>query len=198
MRNVGLVKTLTAGAAINAYRFCQFNGSTELSVIQSAGVTSLPLGVSDLGADASGDRVDIILTGIATVMYGDTITQGQELTSDANGKAVPAADSIVRAVIDGGAAGNLTVTGIKTTDTLVGVLRLDVEADTGTSATGNKIQAISDLTSEFTITATNTINNAAGTNTTGDRLMVMYRRKDKVYGRAMISGVSGDLGSVLL
>ncbi len=66
----------------------------------------------------------------------------------------------------GGAAGNITVTGIKTTDTLGAVLRLVGAATTMTN--------ITDLTSEFTITATNTINNTAGTATTADKLLVLW------------------------
>ena len=46
--------------------------------------------------------------------------------------------------------------------------------DTGNSATGNKVQSITDITSEFTITADDTINNTSGTNTSGDTLIVTY------------------------
>ncbi len=70
------------------------------------------------------------------------------------------------AVVAGGAAGNITVTGIKTTDTLAAVLRLVGAATTMTN--------ITDLTSEFTITALNTINNTAGTATTADKLLVLW------------------------
>jgi hypothetical protein len=69
-------------------------------------------------------------------------------------------------VIAGGSAGNLTVSGIKTTDTLVSVLRLVGAATTMTN--------ITDLTSEFTISATNTINNTSGTATTADKLLVVW------------------------
>jgi hypothetical protein len=69
-------------------------------------------------------------------------------------------------VVAGGAAGNFTVTGIKTTDSLVSVLRLVAAATTMTN--------ITDLSSEFTITATNTINNTSGTATTSDKLLVIW------------------------
>lgn len=78
------------------------------------------------------------------------VTMGGSLSRQNNGFAA----------IAGGAAGNLTVTGITTSDTLVAVLNL--------TAGGN-------LTSEFTITATNTINNALGTDTTGLILLVVYQ-----------------------
>jgi hypothetical protein len=76
----------------------------------------------------------------------------------------------VFAVIAGGSAGDLTVTGIATTDQLVAVIRLDRDATAANINLGN-------LTSEFSITAANTINNSGGTATTGDALMVVYCRR---------------------
>jgi len=76
--------------------------------------------------------------------------------------------SAVRAaVIAGGTAGDLTLTGVKTTDTLALVLRL--------IGAGTAITDVSDLTSEFTITAANTINNTGGTSSAGDKLLVFWR-----------------------
>lgn len=62
--------------------------------------------------------------------------------------------------VAGTTAGNVTVTGIKTTDTLVAVQ--------------NVAAAGANLASEFTITAANTINNTGGTNTTGMTLLVIW------------------------
>jgi hypothetical protein len=67
------------------------------------------------------------------------------------------------ALVTGGAAGNFTVTGIATADNLVMVLHYTTGA------------ALADLTSEFTITAANTINNTGGTATTSDQLVVIYQ-----------------------
>lgn len=64
------------------------------------------------------------------------------------------------AVIAGGAAGNLTVTGIKTTDTL--------------KIVQNVAAAGPNLASEFTIATLDTINNDGGTDTTGMTLLVMW------------------------
>ena len=64
------------------------------------------------------------------------------------------------AVIAGGAAGNLTVTGIATADKLKAVQRVDA--------------AGANLASEFTISAADTINNTGGTNTTGFVLLVVW------------------------
>jgi hypothetical protein len=63
----------------------------------------------------------------------------------------------------GGVAGDHTVTGINVGDELAGVLRQD-----GTTG------LLTNLTTEFSITAMNTINNAGGTNTTGDFLVVWF------------------------
>lgn len=71
------------------------------------------------------------------------------------------------AIIAGGAAGAHTVTGILTGDRLVKVYHISTAAAIATMA---------DLTSEFTISAANTINNATGTDTTNDQLLVFYER----------------------
>jgi hypothetical protein len=71
------------------------------------------------------------------------------------------APNLQQTVITGGAAGDHTVTGIKVTDKLVAVL---------------DISGPEDLTSEFTITADDTINNTGGTATTSDTLLVTYFR----------------------
>ena len=67
----------------------------------------------------------------------------------------------------GGSAGNFTVTGIATADALISVVLL---AGAGTAVTD-----VTDLTSQFTITAANTINNTGGTASTGGKLQVFYQ-----------------------
>lgn len=73
------------------------------------------------------------------------------------------------AVVAGGAAGNFTVTGILTTDELNEVIYY--------VGAGVAVTDVSDLTSEFTITASNTINNTGGTASTGGKLLVRYTRR---------------------
>ena len=85
------------------------------------------------------------------------------LADDAVTKAKIGEQLIKTALIAGGAAGDFTVTGITTADTLIMVLHYTTGA------------ALADLTSEFSITATNTINNAGGTATTSDQLVVIYQ-----------------------
>lgn len=65
-------------------------------------------------------------------------------------------------VIAGGAAGNLTVTGILAGDVLV----LVQDLTTGLN-----------LETEFTITADNTINNTGGTSTAGHATIVVWEKK---------------------
>ncbi len=84
---------------------------------------------------------------------------------DADAWAGGSAAGIVQTIIAGGAAGAHTVTGIKTTDTLLAVIEMDF---TDASETG------ADLLSEFTISATDTIDNTAGTDTSGGFLLVTY------------------------
>lgn len=74
-------------------------------------------------------------------------------------------DGVKTTVVAGAAAGNRTVTGIKTRDKLVAVLFHDA---TDVSET------LADRTSEFTITADNTINNSAGTTSAGGFLVVTW------------------------
>lgn len=73
------------------------------------------------------------------------------------------AAGFVQAVIVGGAAGNLTVTGITTRHKLAAVIKI---VDAG--------QATTDLTAEFTITAADTINNTGGTTTASSHVVVIY------------------------
>lgn len=75
------------------------------------------------------------------------------------------AGAVRSTVIAGGAAGDHTVTGIETGDALRAVLFIDA-----TDAS----ETYSDLTSEFSISAADTINNGGGTDTSGGALIVVY------------------------
>ena len=96
-----------------------------------------------------------------------TINAGKVTTAkiadDAVTKAKLAGSFMGMALVAGGAAGDITVTGIATDDELVAVWEQD-----GTSG------LLTDLTSEFSITAADTINNTDGSATTGDKLVVVY------------------------
>lgn len=90
MRNDGLIKNYTAGGAIAAYRIVKW--SADSTVVQAAAATDALIGISTrIAAAASGDRTDIVRSGIAEVEYGGNVTRGDPLTSDSSGKAVAAA-----------------------------------------------------------------------------------------------------------
>ncbi len=75
-----------------------------------------------------------------------------------------------------GAAGNHTVAGIATEDTLLAVVGCKL---TLSEATPNTIAfSAANLTSEFTITAANTINNTGGTNLTDSAFFCLWLDKD--------------------
>jgi NAD(P)H-dependent FMN reductase len=90
----------------------------------------------------------------------------QTLTDFGSREGVLARGLFKMAVVAGGSAGNRTVTGISTADELISVLHFP--------GAGTAVTDIADLTSEFTITAANTINNAGGTASTGGKLLVQY------------------------
>jgi len=69
---------------------------------------------------------------------------------------------VTQVLIAGAAAGDVTVTGILLTDTLISVIH-------------NTAGALVDLTSEFTIDSDDTINNDGGTGTGSDDLLVTYQ-----------------------
>lgn len=99
-----------------------------------------------------------------------------------------------QAIVSGGAAGNLTVEGIKAGDELISVV--DVSGNSQTVADGavagdvtvtgiaiaDKLVSVinltdgTDITSEFTISAADTINNTGGATTAGDTLLVVWEK----------------------
>ena len=96
MNNPDLIKTFKAGAEIAKYRIVKFDSDDD-TVIQGAAATDALIGVAiqqgEAGdpAAASGERLDVALSGVTEVEYGGSVTRGDLLTSDANGKAVAAA-----------------------------------------------------------------------------------------------------------
>ncbi len=84
--------------------------------------------------------------------------------------------NLVSAVIAEGAAGNHTVTGIATADTLLAVVGFTVVLS---EAAPNTIAfTAQDLTSEFSISAANTINNTGGTSLADGWALVLYLDRD--------------------
>lgn len=86
-----LTENFTAGAAIAPYRICKL-GAADGEAIQAAAAADAMFGVTDeLGADATGDRVDIFTVGTVEVEFGGAVTRGAQLTADADGKAITGA-----------------------------------------------------------------------------------------------------------
>ncbi|MDP2786615.1 MAG: DUF2190 domain-containing protein [Pseudomonadota bacterium] len=89
--NNGLIKNYTAGGAIAPCRIVKPH-TADGQVVQAAAAADLLMGVSvELVAPASGERCDIVKSGVANIEFGGTVTRGGPVTSDASGKAVAAA-----------------------------------------------------------------------------------------------------------
>ena len=78
---------------------------------------------------------------------------------------------LVQTPIKGGSAGDHTLTGIATVDYIMSVSKINFDTD-GT------ISTVSDLTSEFSISAADTISNSGGTDTTDALLLVLWADYD--------------------
>jgi hypothetical protein len=84
-------KNYLSQGTIPPHRIVKF-GSADNTVVMSSAATDLSVGVSGRykGNAVTGERVDIIRDDWAEVEFGGTVTRGQGLTSDANGKAIAA------------------------------------------------------------------------------------------------------------
>ncbi len=70
-------------------------------VVQAAGDGRPFVGVSDLRGASGAAVVDVCLSGIEIVEYGDVVAVDDPLTSDAQGRAVPVNASAARAAVVG-------------------------------------------------------------------------------------------------
>lgn len=91
MSNPTLQKSYIAGGAIPAFTVVKLSADT--GVVAAAAVSDFSLGVSGDIAAASGERCDVIMSGIANVLAGAAITRGALLTVDSSGRVVTAAPS---------------------------------------------------------------------------------------------------------
>jgi hypothetical protein len=107
MNNPVLVKNFTAESAAAPYRIMKF-GAAEGKVKQTAAATDSMLGVSTMVSAEAGERIDVILSGVAEVEYGGTVAAGDYLTSNANGQAVKAAPA---AGVNNGVIGKAVISG---------------------------------------------------------------------------------------
>lgn len=108
MAKRGLILTLVAGAAIAAHRIVGV-GAADGYVVQASAAADKTIGVSDLGAAAAEDRIDVIVDGNPEVQYGGVVARGDLLTADADGKAVVAVagDRCIGVALVSGVAGDI-------------------------------------------------------------------------------------------
>lgn len=109
MRSELLIKSFVPGAAVAGYRIVKHD-TTDTAVIQADSAADLSIGVSShVGAAAGDDTVDVVMAGITEVELGGSVTRGQPLTSDANGKAVTAAatNATIGRALSSGVSGDI-------------------------------------------------------------------------------------------
>ncbi len=86
-----LILPFEASAATTARRIARFSDvSASARVAPAAANTDPSIGVFERMAGASGDMVDVVVQGVASVELGGTVTAGAALTSDASGRAIAA------------------------------------------------------------------------------------------------------------
>lgn len=85
-----MTKALVAAAAIATYRIVKFD-TTDDTVATAAAAADLSIGINEGIAPATGERVDVVMAGLAEVTLGATVARGAAVTADALGRAVTAA-----------------------------------------------------------------------------------------------------------
>lgn len=76
-----------AGAAIAAFKIVKWSDA-DSKVVAAAAATDKLIGVNESLDVAEGERIDVCRIGIAAVLYGGTVTRGDKLTADSQGRAV--------------------------------------------------------------------------------------------------------------
>lgn len=104
-KTTGIEKSVKCTAAIaSAYLIAKPGADDDTYSVASAATDAL-LGIFQHITSAVGDDVRMMLSGISQVIYGGTITRGDPLTADGNGKAV-------KAVVGQNIIGYATVSGV--------------------------------------------------------------------------------------
>ena len=86
----GTEKKQLAGGVIAQYHILKM-GADDNHLIESAAATDQHIGVAQHAAAAAEDDIRVQLDGITNLKLGGTVTRGDRITSDANGKGVTAA-----------------------------------------------------------------------------------------------------------
>ena len=184
MSRVLLWQPFSAGEDIAPYRIAKM-GDADGETLQAAGVDDPLIGTVGRAGGKQGQCVDVARYGIADVEYGAFIRRGDPLTADRAGKATPLSGAgIHQFLVDGAAAdADIAVAGIKLTDQLVGAWAL-----TPNTAGAANLNASIHADGLIRIRTT----------TTGDRVIVTWRRPEHVVGTAEVQGNAGDIGKVHL
>lgn len=108
MANPLLTKAYDLGAAAVAGRTI-VKLSADGTVVAAAAATDALIGVTNAVAAATGERADVVQSGIADVICGGVVTRGGLLTSDASGHAVTASanDRVVGIALVSGVSGDI-------------------------------------------------------------------------------------------
>ncbi|WP_337846245.1 capsid cement protein [Sphingomonas sp.] len=86
-----LIRSFEASADVDPYRIVRFSDASASSKIAEAtAATQAIFGTTGKLGGATGDMVDVTLSGLGDVQLGGTVTAGAWLTSDADGKAIAA------------------------------------------------------------------------------------------------------------
>lgn len=92
MSNPLLVKNKVAEAAITANSIVK-PGSTDDAVVLAAAAGDSAIGVTEGIAAAAGERVDVVMAGIAEVKLAGNVTRGGGVVANASGLGVAAAST---------------------------------------------------------------------------------------------------------
>jgi len=91
MHELGTIQNYTGSGEIERRRIVAFD-ATEGQVKQATATSDTIIGVTGIHpCEGAGLRVDVQLAGLADVEFGAAVAQGDRLTVDAQGRAVPAA-----------------------------------------------------------------------------------------------------------
>lgn len=106
-------KSFRAGGAISPFRLVR-HGTADDTVVQASAVGDALIGVNvNINVPGAQARVDIVISGVAEVEYGGTVTRGALLTTDASGRAVVAAPAagtnnrIIGVALEAGVVGDI-------------------------------------------------------------------------------------------
>lgn len=106
------VRSFVAEAAILANRVVRF-GASDDNVLTAGAVSEQLIGVVEGVSPAIGERVDVVMTGIADLQLGGTVARGSWVTVDAQGRGVAAApaagvnNNVIGMALQSGVSGDI-------------------------------------------------------------------------------------------